>query len=139
MTILNTYSKFKRSIFSILKSKPKYFYLSTFNISIDEDVRDMLKQMKGVKDVKILIGVNDPSPKQISFLKNTFRDLKIPMKLVTNHHMKIILSDSKAIIGGRNLTGSEWTDLSFETTYKNHIAKLKEEFEIIYKKAKNIW
>jgi len=138
MKILRTDEEFRDSIFRILRSKPSYFYLSTFNISINSEVLEMLKLMKGIKNTKVIIGLANPSTKQLVYLRNTFRDNKIPVKLVTDFHMKSVVSNDRAIIGGRNLTKSGWIDLSFEVLSQKEISKMKREFDSIYKNLKSI-
>jgi len=138
MKILRTDEEYRESIMKILRSKPKYFYLSTFNIFINNEVLEMFELMKKVKDVRVIVGLVDPSPKQLLFLKNTFVKHKIPVKLVTNFHMKTVTSDKKTIVGGRNLTKSNWVDLSFEIVAQESVVKMKDEFDKIYKKLQSI-
>jgi phosphatidylserine/phosphatidylglycerophosphate/cardiolipin synthase-like enzyme len=125
MKILRTDEAFRQSIVKILRSKPKYFYLSTFNISINDEVKEMLELMKDIKNVKILIGLSNPSDQLCGFLHAIFGKYGIKIRLVKDFHMKSIVSDKKAIIGGRNLTKSGWTDLSFELISKPNILSLK--------------
>jgi hypothetical protein len=139
MKILRTDEAFRESIFRILRAKPKYFYLSSFNISINSEILDMLRLMRDIKDVKVIIGLVNPTPKQLAFLRNTFKDNRIPLKLVTDFHMKSVVSDKKIIVGGRNLTRSGWLDLNFEISSQDNIVKMKREFDNIFKKVKNIW
>jgi len=138
MKILKTDEEYRESILKILKSKPKYFYLSTFNISINQEVLEMLKLMKGIKDVRVIVGVANPTPKQLKYLRGVFNDHKVPLKLVTDFHMKSVVSDKKIIVGGRNLTKSGWTDLSFEIVSQPNVIKMTKEFDNIYRKLKSI-
>jgi hypothetical protein len=140
MKILRTDKEYRDSIMKILRSKPKYFYLSTFNISVNDEVKEMLELMKGIKDVKVIIGLSNPSLQLRGFLHFIFGKYGIPVRLVKDFHMKSVVSDKKAIIGGRNLTKSDWADLSFEISAKSNITPLKQEFERIYKNSiKKLW
>ena len=56
-------------------------------------------------------------------------------KLVQKHHLKLIITDNVAIIGSRNLTGSEFEDLSIGVEDSNMIQALKEHFEYLWDKC----
>ena len=138
MKILSTDKEFKESIVKILKSKPKYFYISSFNISVDDEMLEIFELMKKVKDVRVVVGLQNPTPKQLGYLRYIFNKHKIPSKLVTGFHLKSVVSDKKIIVGGRNLTKSGWIDLSFEIVAQESVVKMTKEFDDIYKKLKTI-
>lgn len=109
-------------------TKTKSFYIASFGLNLDKDICNILSNLNKnkCKDVKILIGLSNPSIKQISFIKNKLKEFNV--KIFSNSHLKMIVSDNSAIIGGRNLTQSDWKDTGVKFQNKNSIKQLKEEF-----------
>jgi phosphatidylserine/phosphatidylglycerophosphate/cardiolipin synthase-like enzyme len=59
-------------------------------------------------------------------------------KLIDNIHLKLLIIDNIAIIGSRNLTGSQYEDLSIGVEDPKMINALKEHFEYLWDKCKNL-
>ena len=85
----------------------------------------------------MLIGVDlDSSKKQIAFYRSFFKGYEY--KIIKKCHMKLVVTDKVAIIGGRNLTNSEWLDFSYEFTSQDVIQKIEKEFLKEFKKVKSL-
>lgn len=128
--ISNNYNYYKE-LKTLSKNRLEYFYIATFNIKLDKDIYEILNNLtkNKCKDVKILIGLNNPSLAQINFLKKELSKFKnVEYRLFINSHLKMLVTNKKSIIGGRNLTKSEWKDVGVEFINKVNINKLKVEF-----------
>ena len=55
-------------------------------------------------------------------------------KLISDFHAKLVIWDTGAIIGSRNLTGSEFADVSILVDDVETITDLKEYFELLWNK-----
>jgi len=110
------------------KKNNSFFYIATYGFKLEKDIEEILNNLKKTKckDVKILIGLSNPSIKQINFLKNKLSNYNV--KLFNNSHLKMIVNDTSGIIGGRNLTQSDWKDTGVKFLNKQSILKLKSEF-----------
>jgi len=127
MILISNKQQYYNEINNMSKKKSNYFYIATYNLNIDNNVMQILNNLKkNCKDIKIVIGLSNPSNKQISFLKYKLKDFQI--KIFNNSHLKMIVSDTSAIIGGRNLTNSDWKDTGVKFQNKSSIVKLKSEF-----------
>jgi hypothetical protein len=109
----------------MIRDKPSFLYISTFNWKVD---KKLLNKMKGIKDVRIIVGIPDNTTKaKLAFFKELSREYKnIRIVLKNGYHTKFVVSSNSAIIGGRNLTGSLWDDLSFIVKNKKTLRELKE-------------
>jgi hypothetical protein len=110
------------------KKNNSFFYIATYGFKLEDDIKEILNNLKKskCKDIKILIGLNNPSKKQTLFLKTYLKEFNV--KLFNNSHLKMIVNDSSSIIGGRNLTQSDWKDTGVKFVNKQNILKLKSEF-----------
>lgn len=55
------------------------------------------------------------------------------VKTTKDFHMKLIVTESFVIMGGRNLTGSKWIDLSVVSFKKNDIRQASKIFEQMWR------
>jgi len=108
------------------KKNNSFFYIATYGFKLDGDIENILNNLKNCKDVKILIGLSNPSLKQVSFLKSRLKNFNV--KIFNNSHLKMIINDTSSMIGGRNLTQSDWKDTGVKFFNKSSISQLKEEF-----------
>lgn len=132
MKLLKTTASYYNEILKLSKSKPTFFYIATFNMNVDDKVKSIFKNLPIKCDVKLLIGVGDASDRQVAFYKSTFSNVQL--KLLRNSHLKIVITNNEVIIGGRNITNSDWVDLSVTFTSKNTISQIKSEFLSNFKK-----
>lgn len=133
MKVLETNEQFYSEIRKLSSKNPKFFYVSSFNLNYDRTLSSILEQLPTRCDKKMIIGVTSTtSEKQISFLKRALSDMR--PKLLIDCHLKLIVSNKGCIVGGRNLTQSEWDDLSILLIDKITIEKLKDQFLKVYKR-----
>lgn len=134
MKILETSTDYQKAVYKILSSKPKYVYIATYGINFNSEfVKKVLKNLP--KDNKLLLGLRDTTTTaQLGFYTRYFGGLGINVRMRPEFHAKLIVSDKGCIVGGRNLTDSDWTDASFVLTTKDSIKACKSMFEKIFKK-----
>lgn len=126
----------------LLRKKPDEAYVATFGIyDAARDVAEFLKELKKVKKVKILVGVYKKRDGQSQKNYNEYLDRllnivkKYPQfqwKFSDKTHIKCIGfrkngKDLGCIIGGRNLTGSNFDDVSFLLP-KGRVRPMREHF-----------
>lgn len=135
MRILKSNTEFLSAFAKAVKNKPSFVYIASYKIRVDQKFKSIMSDIPSKADTRILIGLDlTATKKQISFYKSFFKDSNF--KVVKKSHMKLILTDKVAIIGGRNLTNSDWLDFSFEFTSKEVINKIAKEFLKEFKKVK---
>lgn len=88
-----------------------------------ETVKDLC-----VENCPHCIKINENFLKRLQAHVDKFQD-HIDFRIKTEYHMKLILSDKRYIIGGRNFSESSFDDLSFTGTEKKMLKDLKEIFE----------
>ncbi len=133
MKLLKTKQSFYSEILKLSKEKPSFFYIASYNMSIDDKMEKVFHNLPVNCDVKIIIGLNeDVGNKQIAFFKRWFSEYNL--KLFKNCHLKLVITNKSVIIGGRNITNSEWMDLSCAFIGKEIIAQIKKEFLSHFKK-----
>lgn len=127
MKLLKTKKAFYDEILRMSKEKPSFFYMATYNLSVENKMKLILSHLPDKSDVRVIIGVNEGcSVKQKDFFKSYFKKYKV--KLFNECHLKIIVSNKGVIVGGRNLTDSGWKDLSIKLISRDAIASIKAEF-----------
>lgn len=124
MKLLKTKKAFYDEIIKMSKEKPSFFYMASYNLYNDDNLRAVFKNVAKVPDVKIIVGVSEKS--SIKALEYTLDDFNY--KLFRDCHLKLIVTNKGAIVGGRNLTGSDWIDLSIKLVGKPAILEIKNEF-----------
>lgn len=135
MKILKTKSQYYSEIRRLAKSKPSFFYVASFNFSVDDSIKDIFSSLPKKCDTKLIVGVTESiSSKAISFLRSFSDNYNINLKLFKNCHLKIVISDNGAIIGGRNLTNSDWEDLSVLMINKKSISEFRVNFNKTFSK-----
>lgn len=136
MKLLKTNKEYINELLECAKSNPRYFYFSSYNLSLDRYFETILNSLPKACDVKIIIGVNKTiSKKQISFYKSRLG--KYNLKLVKDHHLKILITNKSVILGGRNYTNSGWDDLSVKIPKKSTDGLISY-FNTIYNKRNKI-
>ena len=137
MKILESNQEFITAIRKLASGRPKCFYLASYKLRVDKQFEAILKSLPKNCDVRIFVGVDQGiTKKQLSFYKSFFADFNI--KVVKNSHVKLVLTDTATIIGGRNYTGSDWDDFSFIFYSKEVITKTKASFLKLFNKRKSI-
>lgn len=127
MKLLKTKKEFYNEILKLASENPTFFYMASYNLNVDDNIKKIFKKLPAKCDVKIIIGLNEnASIKQREFLKNYFSEYEI--KLLQACHLKLIVTNKGVILGGRNLTDSDWKDLSVLFISKNTISEIKKEF-----------
>lgn len=139
MKLLKNTKEFERTVLSLAKRKPEFFYLSTFNIRIDEFLINVLKALPKNCDKRIIIGVNeDITFSKVTALKKFLRGHDIAFKITTKYHIKMLVTNGKAIVGSSNLTRSEWLELNVLIQNPNEINQLKRHYRHLYGSCKKI-
>jgi len=134
MKVLQTKKQFEAAVFKILSSKPKFLYIATYGINLNSEFCEKIFK-NCPKNTRVIIGVRgNSSEKQRNYYRWWFRSCGIDVELVEEFHAKMIVSDKYCIVGGRNLTDSDWIDVSFLLTTKASIKACKSSFEKILKK-----
>lgn len=137
MKLLKGTTQFENAILSLAKRNPTYFYVSTFNIKIDNFITMVANILPKNCDKKFLIGVNESMSKsKVAFLKTTLLKYGLSHKITTKHHVKMVVTDNRAIIGSSNLTRSGWEELNVLINNKNEVNQLKRHFRHLYDNAK---
>lgn len=138
MKILDTNQQFEQAILKMASDKPSFFYLATFNIRISKFTTQLFNLIPKECKTELIIGLSDrTSKKQINFLYEYFKQYKhIKVKFVANFHTKLVITNKLAILGGRNLTSSDWYDLSFVTESRPEISKIRKKFEKMFGQIK---
>lgn len=62
----------------------------------------------------------------------------INVKVTSQFHAKLVVMDKIAITGGRNFTGSGWTDLSFVHTDKHEVKQMRNVFRTLWEESPSI-
>lgn len=139
MKLLSNTEQFEHAILNIAKANPKFFFVSTFGLRVDDFLKMVIKVLPKDCVVKFLVGVNeDISKSKLIFLKTFFAKNNITYKITTNHHIKLIISDKSVIIGSSNLTRSNWSELNVLLTDKNSISKMRSSYLKTYEKSKSL-
>lgn len=139
MKLLKGTTQFEHAILSLAKRNPTFFYISTFNIKIDNFLSMLLKALPKNCDKKIVIGVNENISKgKLIFLKEFLIKNGVQYKITTKYHVKMVVTNNKAVIGSSNLTRSDWQELNILTTNKTESAQLKRHFLHLYGTCKKI-
>jgi hypothetical protein len=138
--ILKTNAEYVRAIKRLAAKKPKFFYMATFNISVDDTFTEILNTLPENCETRILIGVHSKAVNKglPDFLKRYFKDKKVSYKLAGECHTKLLVTSDGGIIGGRNYTGSEWDDVCMKFKSAYTIRKMKQYFQELYKSKKSI-
>lgn len=140
MEIINSWQGFEKHLYDILENDTN-IDISTFGVSA--------KVLKGYskKVRRLLVGTSyslchssctvceEKASTRHEFLTSYLSNFS-SARLVENVHMKMVISDQRAIVGGINLTGSEWEDAAFVVT--TELSELRERFDEVYTKAKDI-
>lgn len=135
MKILKNGKEFAKEIKRLIQAGPDYIYISSFGLKVDTLMEFMLAKAPRKCKIKILIGVTPRTKKrQIEFYKSYFKDFEV--RVVHKNHMKLFLTNSGGIVGGRNLTGGDWDDLDITIDNTGHIKQLKSYFESVYNRKK---
>ena len=132
MKILDTNKKFYSELKTLSKSNPTCFYVASFNLNVDDEILGIFKNLPKSCDKKLIVGTSNFSPKLISFLKWKLDFMNI--KIYKDCHLKMVITDKGCIIGGRNITQSNWDDVSLLLINKNTYRELKTKFNNFYKK-----
>jgi hypothetical protein len=139
MKLLKSTAQFENEILQMARSRPEFFYASTFNLKVDSLMEMVIKILPKNCDVKILVGVNeDIHKKKLEYLRAFLKKHDIGFKITTKHHVKLILTNKKLIIGSSNLTRSDWRELNISITNKSEISQLRKHFLTIYQQTKKI-
>lgn len=135
MNIIKSKKEFEDELLKIAKSKPTFFYFCTFGFKLSNFTKDLFNTLPYKCSVKGIIGINDKvSKSQIGFFKSYFKNCRI----VHSFHVKMIVTDKVALIGGRNLTDSDWDDITIRITKEKGLYNLKKHFESLYKSKKSL-
>jgi phosphatidylserine/phosphatidylglycerophosphate/cardiolipin synthase-like enzyme len=135
MNIIKSNNELLSAFTRAVKNKPSFVYIASYKIRVDKKFKSILAAIPQKADVKVLIGLDlTATKKQVGFYKSFFKDYDY--KVVKKCHMKLIITDKVAIIGGRNLTNSDWLDFSFEFTSRDVINKIAKEFLKEFNKVK---
>lgn len=82
-----------------------------------------------VKDCPHCIKANEKLYQRLLAHIDIFHKDNLSLMVKVDYHQKMIVSDKRYIIGGRNLSESSYADLSFSGTDQETIKSLKEIFE----------
>jgi hypothetical protein len=135
MKILKNKKEFENHVLTLAKQGPHFFYFCTFGFKLGDFTKEVINSLPKGCVVKGIIGVNDKISKaQLCFFKSYFTNVKV----VKNFHVKMILTNNGGVIGGRNLTDSNWEDISVPITRHAGIKNLKKHFENLYKSKKSL-
>jgi hypothetical protein len=135
MRILETSNDFRTAIYNILQAKPRYLYLASYGLNLNSEfIKKLFKNAP--KNTRLIIGTRDQLSPLSMWMKKHFDHQEIPTRFVEEFHGKIVVSDKGVIIGGRNLTDSEWEDYSFFSNSKKTIGLCKKAFENSWRRAK---
>ena len=129
MKILDSNESFMKQMDIMSRSKPTYFYMASYKIRVSKQLNAILANLPAKCDKRIVVGYDEITPKSRAFLTEYFTKYGFKIQLLHGTHTKLVVSDKHAIIGGRNITESEWIDLSFLTVVPKEIKKIKNKYQ----------
>lgn len=134
MKILETKKDFESAVYDILRQKPAYLYIATYGINLStEFIKKLFKNVP--KNTTLVVGLRpNDNDWTSSYIGSWFHGTWVTVRTYKDCHTKMIVSDKGCIVGGRNLTDSEWEDRSFLLTSKSSIKACKSTFEKMLKK-----
>jgi len=138
MKLITDKTQFEKEILVLASLKPKFFYICTFRLVANRFFYEVIKSLPPNCKIKVIIGVKDSSNAFLRFMEKMATKYQMDVKIVHNFHTKMIITNNGGLIGGRNLTSSDWDDLSIKVTKKESVNALKRHFEKLYKEKKSL-
>ena len=152
--LLSGWSHHWNSVLSVITEAESYINIASFGIHLPpKRVAAALWQATQERiKVRMLIGRHAPYKSDMVTSILALRDLRDKLKNVTemlpevqiavdNCHTKVIMNETCAIVGGRNLSFSTWPDLSFRFWRKGNrdsFDALEHEFSVQFAKAQPV-
>ena len=111
------------SVLTLIRESRKFINIASFGIHLPPKrvAYALHEAMERKVKVKMLIGMHEPQrPEAVNSIMNLQVKLKDVSQMlpkmsikVLNSHTKVVMNETCAIVGGRNLSFSTWPDLSF--------------------------
>lgn len=142
--IINDYNNYLDTIEEL--SKDKHLYISTYGLAIDNQIERILKK---AFDFKLIVGIYDrycfPDCKhcKLNIANNKLNILSYQKEFgnkriigIDNLHKKIVITNNTIIIGGFNLTASQFTDnallIRSKDLYIQSLTLFEKQFKILH-------
>jgi hypothetical protein len=150
MKLIKSFEQWCDEALNLLKGS-EYCLISSFNLNYQEALNDKVYDILKIaskKPHRILIGISTSqcTPNcQHCIINNTIkyqnvdrlRSITNKYRIVQELHMKSFITSNGVIIGGMNITKSDWTDRCVVFNDKNMITEMANDFKIVYNTAKS--